>query len=85
MITGKDFDKFSTFDEFVDAVNMGLDIEFFIENVRYNISWNYKPFICVCPDGDAVFYENADDLLNNHKINGKSLKDLWRNIEVYSM
>ena len=39
------------FQEFYDAVEMGLDIEFFIDGIRYNISWqNNKPFICVCPD-----------------------------------
>ena len=46
-----DYAKFENFQEFYDAVEMGLDIEFFIDGIRYNISWqNNKPFICVCPD-----------------------------------
>ena len=48
-----DYAKFENFQEFYDAVEMGLDIEFFIDGIRYNISWqNNKPFICVCPDGE---------------------------------
>ena len=39
-----DYAKFENFQEFYDAVEMGLDIEFFIDGIRYNISWqNNKP------------------------------------------
>ena len=34
-----DYAKFENFQEFYDAVEMGLDIEFFIDGIRYNISW----------------------------------------------
>lgn len=33
-----DYAKFENFQEFYDAVEMGLDIEFFIDGIRYNIS-----------------------------------------------
>lgn len=86
MIEGKDYAKFSTLDEFRESIDMGLDIEFFIKSTRYNISWrDCKPFICTCPDGEAVFYDNADDLLNNHIIDGTTIGELWQNIEVISM
>ena len=78
MIETPDYGIFESIDD--------LDIEFFLYGVRYNISWrDYKPFICTCPDGDAVFFENADDLLDGYKINGKLLRDLWQDIEIYSM
>lgn len=78
--------KLKNFKELYEAIEMALDIEFFLYGVRYNISWrDYKPFICTCPDGDAVFFENADDLLDGYKINGKPLRDLWQDIEIYSM
>ena len=36
------------FKNFMMLSKMGLDIEFFIDGIRYNISWqNNKPFICV--------------------------------------
>ena len=53
-----DYAKLKIFKEFYDAVEMGLDIEFFIDGIRYNISWqNNKPFICVCPDGEPNYYK----------------------------
>lgn len=85
MIETPDYSIFESIDELHNAIKMGLDIEFFLYGVRYNISWRYKPFICTCPDGDAVFFENADDLLDGYKINGKPLRDLWQDIEIYSM
>ena len=36
-----DYAKFENFQEFYDAVEMGLDIEFFIDGIRYNISYVY--------------------------------------------
>ena len=81
-----DYAKFENFQEFYDAVEMGLDIEFFIDGIRYNISWqNKKPFICVCPDGEPNYYGDTQDLLDNHKIDGVPIKDLWQNIDIYAM
>ena len=81
-----DYAKFENFQEFYDAVEMGLDIEFFIDGIRYNISWqNNKPFICVCPDGEPNYYSDTQDLLDNHKIDGVPIKDLWQNIYIYAM
>ena len=81
-----DYAKFENFQEFYDAVEMGLDIEFFIDGIRYNISWqNNKPFICVCPDGEPNYYGDTQDLLDNHKIDGVPIKDLWQNIYIYAM
>ena len=81
-----DYAKFENFQEFYDAVEMGLDIEFFIDGIRYNISWqNNKPFICVGPDGEPNYYSDTQDLLDNHKIDGVPIKDLWQNIDIYAM
>ncbi len=78
--------NFTCLKEFIDAIDMGLDIEFFLRGNRYNISWrNYKPFICICPDGEAIFFEDSENLLNGYEVDGKSLKELWDEIEIYSM
>ena len=70
-------------DELKNAIEMGLDIVFYIDDIKYNISWkNRKPFICVCPDGNAKFYKDADELLNEHMIGDKKLKDLWNQIII---
>lgn len=81
-----DDNRFINLEELREAIEMGLDIEFYLKGVRYNISWrDYKPFICVCPDGDAVFFEDADDLLSNYKVDGISLKELWREMDIIAM
>lgn len=77
--------KLNDLAQLVDAINMGLDIEFFIRGTRYNISWANKLFICTCPDGDAVFFNDTADLLNNYKIDNVPLKALWMDMDIYSM
>lgn len=77
--------KFVNLEELRQAIEMGLDIEFCLRNIRYNISWDDKPFIGVCPDGDAVFFEDADDLLLNYKVDGVPLKELWHEIDIIAM
>lgn len=79
-------DRFDSLDELKNVIEMGLDIEFFIDDVRYNISWeNNKPFICICPKGEAVFFDDVEDLLEKYNIKGKSLKELWSDIVIHVM
>lgn len=67
--------------ELYQAIDMGLDIVFYLHGTMYNISWrDYRPFICTCPDGDAVFYDNAMAL-----IKGEQLDKNWRDIVIESM
>lgn len=78
--------KLKNLDELIESIEMGMDIEMFVYGTRYNISWrNYKPFICVCPDGDAVFFESTEELMSNYKIKEKPLKEIWQDFEIYSM
>lgn len=84
-IAGKDYDRLESLSELTKAIDMRLDLEFFLYGVRYNISTNEKPFICVCPDGNAVYYDNADDMVNHYKVDGKLLKDIWQDFEILAM
>lgn len=73
--------KLDSLQELEEAMNLRLDIVFYLDGTMYNISWrNHRPFICTCPDGDAEFFENAEAL-----IRGKSLDKRWREMEVDSM
>ena len=86
MIECKDYAKFENRLELFEAVEMGLDIEFLLFDKRYNISWrNDRPFISECPDGETIFYSDAKEMFDKHKINDKQLKELWKDIEVISM
>lgn len=73
--------KLKNLDELYQAIDMGLDIVFYLYGTMYNISWrDYHPFICTCPDGDAVFYDNATAL-----IKGERLDKNWKDIVIESM
>ena len=78
--------KLKSLDELMRSIEMGMDIEFCLYGKRYNISWrNNKPFICECPKGEAVFYDSETQMFDNHKIDGKALKDIWQEFEIISM
>ncbi|WP_299994357.1 hypothetical protein [uncultured Clostridium sp.] len=81
-----DLGKFNNLSELINSINLGLDIEFYLFGIRYNISpGDDEYFICECPNGNAVYYKNGLDMVNNYKINDKLLKDLWSDIGLYSM
>lgn len=85
-VAEKDFDRLESLHELQEAIDMGLDIEFVLYEKRYNISWREdKPFICICPDGEAEFYKNAEELLNQYEVDGKALKDTWKDMEILAM
>lgn len=78
--------KFNSLLELIEAIDMGLDIEFYLYGTRYNISpGENNHFICRCPDGDAVYYKNGLDMVDNYSIDNKLLKDIWQDIELRSM
>ncbi len=78
--------KLKSLDELMGQIEMGMDIEFQIYDVRYNISWrDDKPFICKCPDGDAVFYDTPKLMFEQYQINGKVLQDIWQDFEIIFM
>lgn len=78
--------KLKSLDELAQSINMGMDIEFYAYGTRYNISWrDNRPFICICPDGDAIFYDSPDEMLKEYAIHGKRLVDIWRDLEIISM
>lgn len=81
-----DLEKFNDLNELIYSINLGLDIEFYLYGTRYNISpGDDEYFICECPNGDAVYYKNGLDMVNNYKINDKLLKDIWKDIGLHSM
>ena len=77
--------RFNSLEELINSIDMGLDIEFYLYGNRYNISPGEDSFfICQCPDGEATFYNNGTELVNKHVIE-KIIKDIWKDIEIYSM
>lgn len=73
--------KLDSLQELMDAMNMHLDIVFYLGKTMYNISWrDHRPFICTCPDGDAEFYDDPEALIRD-----KGLDRQWRDMEIDSM
>lgn len=72
--------------ELMQEIEIGMDIEFCVYGIRYNISWrDGKPFICTCPNGEAVFYDSPVEMFDKHKIKEKPLKDIWQDFEILFM
>lgn len=84
-VLGNKFDRLESLAELTEGVELGLDIEFVLRGIRYNISTNGVPFIAACPDGDGVYYANARELVEKHLIDGKPLKELWPEMEILAM
>ena len=80
-----DHTKFVSREELIWAIDIGLDVEFFLDGVRYNISTDGTPFIAVCPDGDGDYYKDGTTLVTEHKINDVPLKEQWRDIDIWAM
>lgn len=86
MIEYESYGKLESLMELEDAIQMGLDIEFLLHDMRYNISWrDNKPFICECPEGAAKFFDAPELLLEGYEADGKPLKALWRDMKILSM
>ena len=74
-----DYYRLKSLDEMLESIDIGMDVEFYLYNVRYNISWrNNKPFICMCPEGDAIFYDSSEQMFNEYKVNGKALRNFGK-------
>ena len=77
--------KLVSLEELIWAIDVGLDIEFFLHGVRYNISTDGTPFIAVCPDGDGDYYKDGTTLVTEHRINDVPLKEQWKDIDIWAM
>lgn len=82
MTSSDKYDIFDSLDEMIDMIDMRLDLEFYLYGKRYNISTNKTPFITLCPDGETSHYKDGRDLVEKHEINGKRLKDIWKDIQL---
>lgn len=39
----------------------------------------------MCPEGDAIFYDSSEQMFNEYKVNGKALKELWKDFKIIFM
>ena len=54
--------------------------------IPYSLNSISSPIsIAECPDGEGTYYDNAEDMVDNHKVNQKLLKDIWQEFEILGM
>ena len=86
MIEYENYGKLESLAELENAIEMGLDIEFLLYDMRYNISWrDNKPFIRECPEGVAKFFDTSELLLQRYEVGDNPLKSLWGDMKILSM
>ncbi|WP_163195461.1 hypothetical protein [Clostridium thermarum] len=73
--------------DFKKAIEFGSDIEFRYKNKDYTILPWTDEGIVIGPQNtdDDTIYKTADELIDNHKIDGKYIKDIINDIEVLLM
>ncbi|WP_455258673.1 hypothetical protein [Peptoniphilus asaccharolyticus] len=78
--------KFVNLEELIESIEMGLDIEFDLYGVRYYIGAPQGELLISRDLGEIEdVYMDAEDLVNNHYINDKPIKDIWQDIIIYNM
>ena len=79
-------DDFVSLQELIESIEMGLDIEFDLYGVRYYIGAPQGDLLISRDDGEIEdYYTNAEDLVNNHYINGEPIKNIWQDMVIYNM
>lgn len=70
-----------------EAIEFGADIEFRYKEKDYTILAWFDEGISIGPqnsDDDSI-YKTSDELINNHKIENKAIKDIINDIEILFM
>lgn len=77
--------RFKDLDELIDAIELGLDIEFDLYGARYYIGAPSGTLILSWNNGNnEVKFDNIEQLLG-YKINGRPLKEIYQDMEIYNM
>lgn len=77
--------KFVSLEEFKESIDMGLDLDLYLYGVRYYIGAPLGKLLISWDDGEKeIQFDSVPELLQ-YEINGKPLKDIWKDIEINSM
>lgn len=79
-------DRYQNVQEFIDDCNTGMDIEFFYNDVGYGVysAYEHGPLAYrQDPWGyEEQVFKDAEDLLDNFIIEGKTLREIITEIEL---
>lgn len=72
-----------SFEEFIEDINMGREIEFVYNNIMYFITYNKKGWLLInSVDKKNQCFANSNELLQNAKIDNYNLIELWDKIKI---
>lgn len=73
-----------SYEELVIALSIGEEFDFYIGNGRYGISKGNNNKWCLAKYGDENFqvFKSYTELLENGRIDGKSIKSVWKYARV---
>ncbi len=64
-----------------ESIGYGEEYNFYYEGKEFWISKNSEGNYLTEVDGETQTFKSSDDLLNNAKINGKYILDIWKDIK----
>jgi hypothetical protein len=73
-----------SFDELkYDIIKIGHEVEFYYMNEKYSISRDKEGwYLCKFGDENYQSFATAEELISKATIHGKSLEDIWGDVEV---
>ncbi|EYE87144.1 hypothetical protein Q428_15000 [Fervidicella metallireducens AeB] len=72
-----------SYEEFMEDVKMGHEIEFIYHKVTYFITHDNRGWILAnINDKTSQCFTNVEDLLENARIDSKSLSNVWTQVEI---
>jgi len=73
-----------TYEEMANSLSFGEEYNFYYNNEEYWISKNKEGnYLTKVSDGSTQCFPNSEELLENAKIDGKTIKELWDDIQEH--
>lgn len=71
------------FEEFIENVNMGREIEFIYINTMYFITHNKRKWRLIkVDDKSSQWFDSPNELIKKAKINSKHLWEIWDFVDI---
>ncbi|MBO0473169.1 hypothetical protein IGL98_002792 [Enterococcus sp. DIV0840] len=67
--------------EMEESIGYGEEYNFYYKDKEFWISQNSDGNYLTEVDGETQEFKNSEDLLNNARINGKSIREIWEEIK----
>lgn len=73
--------KFMDYKEMEESIGYGEEYNFYYKDKEFWISQNPDGNYLTEVSGETQEFKNSEDLLNNARINGKSICEIWEEIK----